>query len=184
METHVNCFSLLRLDVIIDNAKCRAVVGLYRHWGLLVSHFFECVSLEDSLGGIDIQCTKFGFGGRRHDGLDELDKVEDHPIVFRVSGIGGQEKVSAGAAVCFGFAQIGDVAVHNEHHVTLSISDYGILVCDGIVKELLGLLHGVLNGFCLGRGNCTEHCEHGGVDCLSIVEEYTYHFLDDFFLIG
>jgi hypothetical protein len=72
MKMHVHCFCLLRLDVIIDNAKCRAVVGLYWHWGLLVSHFFECMSLGDGLAGVDVQHTKFGFGDGGHDGLDEL----------------------------------------------------------------------------------------------------------------
>jgi hypothetical protein len=137
IETHVHCFHLSRLGVIIDNAECRTVVGLYRHWGLLVSHFFECMLLGDGLAGVDIQRTKFGFGGRGHDGLDELGKVEDHAIVFGVGGVGGQEKVSAGAAACFGFARIGGIAVHDKHHVAPSVSDDGVLVCGGVVKELL-----------------------------------------------
>jgi hypothetical protein len=140
--------------------------------------------LGDGLAGVDIQRTKFGFGGGGHDGLDELGEVEDRTIVFGVGGVSGQEKVSANAAACFGFAQIEGVDVHNEHHVTPTVSDDGILVCGGIVKELLALRHGVLRGFCLGRGYCAERCEHGGVDCASIVEEDTYHFLDDFFLSG
>jgi hypothetical protein len=184
MEMHVHCFCLLRLDVIIDDAECRAVVGLYWHWGLLVSHFFKCVSLGDGLTGVDVQCTKFGFGGGGYDGLDELGKVEGRAIVFGVSSVGGQEKVSAGVAACFGFDQIGGIAVHDKHHVTPPVSDDGILVCGGEVKELFALLHGVFGGFCLGRGYCAEHREHGGVDCPSIVEEDTYHILDEFLLGG
>jgi hypothetical protein len=76
---------------------------------LLVSNFFKCVLLGDGLLSIDIQCTKFGFGSRGHDGLDELGDVEDCAIVFGVSSVSGQEKVSTGAAVCFGFAQIGGI---------------------------------------------------------------------------
>ncbi len=60
--------------------------------------------LEDGLAGVDIQCTKIGFGGGGHDGLDELGDVEDRAIVFGVGGVGGQEKVSAGTAACLGFA--------------------------------------------------------------------------------
>jgi hypothetical protein len=85
MESHVHCFHLSRLDVIIDNAKCHAVVSLYWHWGLRVSHFFECMLLGDGLAGIDIQHTEFGFGGGGHDGLDELGKVEN--CVFCLWGL-------------------------------------------------------------------------------------------------
>jgi hypothetical protein len=186
METHVHCFCLSWLDVIIDDAKCHAGVGLYRHWGLLVSHFFKCMMLGDGLAGIDIQCTKFGYGGRGHDGLDELGKVEDHAIFFGVCSVSGKEKVSAGAAACFGFAQIGGVAVHDKHHVTPSVSDDGVLVCGGVVKELLALHHGVLGGFSLDRGYRAKHREHGGVNCPSIVvvEVGTHHFLDEFLLGG
>ncbi len=184
MKTHVHCFHLSWLDVIIDNAKCRAVVGLYWHWGLLVSHFLECMLLGDGLVGVDVQRTKFGFGGRGHDGLDKLGKVEDRAIVFGVGSVGGQEKVSASAAACFRFAQIGGVAVYNDHHVTPSVSNDGVMVCGGVVKELFASCHGVLGGVCLGSGYCAEHREHGGVDCLSIVEEDTYHFLDEFLLGG
>ena len=76
--------------------------------------------------------------------------------------------------------------MYNEHHVTPSVSDDGILVCGSIVKELFALRHGVLGGVSLGRGDHAEHRdrEHGGVNCPSIVEEDTYHFLDDFFLGG
>ena len=174
------------MDVIIDDAECCAVVGLYRRWGLLVSHFFECMLLGDGLAGVDIQRTKFGFGDRGHDGLDEFGKVEGRAIVFGVGGVGGQEKVSAGTTACFRFVQVGGVTVHNEHHVTPSVSDDGILVCGSIVKELFALRHGVLGGVSLGRGDHAEHRdrEHGGVNCPSIVEEDTYHFLDDFFLGG
>ncbi len=149
-----------------------------------MSHFFECVLLGDGLGGVDIQCTKYDFGGGGHDGLDYFGKVEDRAIVFGVGGVSGQETVSAGVAACFGFTQIGGVAVHDEHHVTPPVSDDGILVCGGVVKELLALHHGVLGGFCLGSGYRAERCEHGGVDCPSIVEEDTYHFLDEFLLGG
>jgi hypothetical protein len=184
MEMHLNCFCLSQLDVIVDNAKCHAVVGLYWCWGLHVSHFFECVLQGYGLVGIDLQCTEFGFGGRGHDGLDELSKVEDCAIVFGIGGVDGQEKVSAGAAACFEFAQIGGIAVHDKHHVTSSVSDDGVLVCGGVVKEVLALRHGVLGGCCLGRGYHAERCEHGGVNCPSIVEEGTYHFLDEFLLGG
>ncbi len=165
METHVHCFCSLWLDVIIDDTKCRAVVSLYWHWALLVSHFFECMSLGDGLAGVDIQQTEFGFGGGGHGSLDELGKVEDCAIVLGVGNVGGQEKVSTGAAACFEFAQIGGIAVHDKHHVTPSVSDDGVLVCGSVVKELLALRHGVLGGFCLGRGYCAECHEHGGVDC-------------------
>jgi hypothetical protein len=106
METHVHSFHSLWLDVIIHNSKCRAVVGLYQHWGLLVSHFFECMLLGDGLAGIYIQRTEFGSGSREHDGLDELGKVEDRTIVFGVGSVCGQEKVSAGVAACFGFVGV------------------------------------------------------------------------------
>jgi hypothetical protein len=96
--------------------------------------------------------------------------------------------VSAGTAACFGFVQIGLIGgvlvVPDGHHVASSVSDDGILVCGGIVKELLASRHGVLGGFCLGRGYCAERCEHGRVDCTFIVEEGTYHFLYEFLLGG
>jgi hypothetical protein len=91
MEMHVHCFCLSQLDVIIDEVKCRAVVSLYRRWGLLVSHFFKCMLLGDGIAGIDIQRTEFGFGGGGHDGLDDLGKVEECAIVFGVGSVGGQE---------------------------------------------------------------------------------------------
>ncbi len=82
------------------------------------------------------------------------------------------------------FAQVGCVAVHNEYHVTLLVSDDGILVCCSVVKELLASCHGVLGGFSLGGSNCTERCEHSGVDCPAVVEKNTHYFLYEFILSG
>ncbi len=87
-------------------------------------------------------------------------------------------------AACFGFAQVGWVSVHYEHHVTLLVCEDGILVCSGTVKELSALCHGVLGGFSLGRSNCAEPCEHGGVDCPAVVQENTHYFLYEFLLSG
>ncbi len=73
--------------------------------------------------------------------------------------------------------------MHNKHQVTLLVSDDGILVCCGVVKELSASRHGVLSGFCLGRGNCAERYEHGGVDCPAVVvEENTHYLLYEFLL--
>ncbi len=126
----------MEMYVIIANSS-RAIVGLYWRWGLFVSHFFECVLLGDDLAGVDIQCTKFGFGSGGHDGLDYLGKVEDRAIVFGVGGVSGQEKVSARVVACFGFAQIGGIAVHDKPHVTPLVCDDDIFVCGSVVKDCL-----------------------------------------------
>ena len=41
MVPHVHCFGATWWDVVGDDAKCCTVVGLDRHWRLLVSHFFQ-----------------------------------------------------------------------------------------------------------------------------------------------
>ncbi len=128
-----------------------------------MSHFFECVSLWDGFACIDVESAKFSFGGGGHDGPDELGKVTDRCCLWGW-WCRGHEKVFAGTAAHFGFAQVECVAVHNEHHVTFLVSDDGILVCCGIVKELPASRHGVLGRFSLGRRNYAERCEHGGVD--------------------
>ncbi len=74
--------------------------------------------------------------------------------------------------------------MHYKHHVTLPVHDGGILVCCGIVKELSALPHGVLGGFSLGGSKCAKGCEHGGVDCLAVVEENTHYFLYEFLFSG
>jgi hypothetical protein len=64
VETHIHCFCVTRLDVVVDDAEGRAVVGLHRGGRLLVSHFFEDLSLRNGLTSVDVQCAEFGFGGR------------------------------------------------------------------------------------------------------------------------
>ncbi len=149
-----------------------------------MSHFFECVSLWDGFACIDVESTEVSFGGGQHDGPDELGQVEDHAIVFGVGGVGGHEKMSVSLAACFGFAQVGCITVHYKYHVTPPVSDDCVLVCYGVVKELSALLHGVLGGLGLGGSDCAERCEHGGVDCLAVVEENTQYFLYGFLFGG
>ncbi len=103
---------------------------------------------------------------------------------MEVGSVGGNEKMSAGTGAHFGFTQIGCVTVQYEHHVTLLAHDDGILVGCGIVQELSKLRHGVLSGFNLGRSNCAERCEHGGVNCPAVVEENTHYFLYEFLFSG
>ncbi len=92
--------------------------------------------------------------------------------------------MSAGTAARLVFAQVGCVAVHNAHRATLLVNDDGILVCCCVVEEVSALYHGVLGSFSLGRSNCAEHCEHGGFNCPTVVEENGNYFLYEFLLSG
>jgi hypothetical protein len=103
--------------------------------------------LGDSLTSVDIQCTKFGFRAEDMMALMSWVRLRTVPLSSGLAVLVDMKKVSTGAAACFGFAQIGRIAVHDEHHVTPPVSDDGVLVCSGVVKELLPLCHGVLDGF-------------------------------------
>ena len=84
---------------------------------------------------------------------------------------------------CLGFREVRCVTVHSQNHVACSIGDAGILVCHGIVKELVDLLQCVLCGVCLLGGEGTECCEHGTVNGSGIVEKYSNDLLDKGFVL-
>jgi hypothetical protein len=68
-----------------------------------VSHFFKSVSLWDGFVCIDVESAKFSFGGKGHEGPDELGEVEERTVVFRVGGVGEHKEMSAGMAARFEF---------------------------------------------------------------------------------
>ncbi len=81
MELHIHCFGAVWLDVVGDDDKSCAVISLDGRGRLLVSHLFEEVPHVNCLSGIYLQCTQFGFGCTRHDGLEYFRDVEHGPIV-------------------------------------------------------------------------------------------------------
>ncbi len=60
----------------------------------------------------------------------------------------------------------------------------GILMCSCVVEELLTARHGILCKFGLGGCDCAKCYAHSGIYSMFVVEEKTYHFLDEFFLAG
>jgi hypothetical protein len=98
MESHVNCFSAVWLDVVGDDTTCCAIVGL-DGWGrLLVAQLFEEVSHWDCFMGVDVEGTKFSFGCTGHDGLENFGYVEDGSIVGWVVNIGRAEEMTKDTA--------------------------------------------------------------------------------------
>ena len=75
------------------------------------------------------------------------------------------------------------IAVCSQDHGACSIGDAGILVCHGIVQELVDSLQCVLCGVCLLGGEGTECCEHGTVNGSGIVEKYSNDLLDKGFVL-
>jgi hypothetical protein len=98
MESHVNCFSAVWLDVVGDDTMCCAFVGLDGCGRLLVTHLFEEVSHWDCFTGVDVKGTKFGFGCTGHDSLQNFGYVEDGSIVGWVINISRAEEMTTNMA--------------------------------------------------------------------------------------
>ena len=63
METHVHRFGATGLDVVVDDSKCGTVVGFDWGFGLFVAHLCEELAYWNCFTGIDVKCSKLGFGG-------------------------------------------------------------------------------------------------------------------------
>jgi hypothetical protein len=81
MQSHVHFHCASWLDVVGDNAMCRAVSGLDGCGRLLVAHLFEELSHGYCFTGVDVEGAKFGFDCIGHDGLEYFGDVEDGAIV-------------------------------------------------------------------------------------------------------
>ena len=72
--------------------------------------------------------------------------------------------------------------MHDEHHITLFVCDYGVLMGGSVVQELLASRHCVFGGFSLSGGNRAERGKHGGVHRPAVIKEDSYYLLDEFLL--
>ncbi len=68
-------------DIVGDNTKCGAVVGLNWGWGLRVAHFVKKGLAGDGFTCVDVEHAKFGFCCRGHDGFDDLGYIENGAVV-------------------------------------------------------------------------------------------------------
>ena len=81
MQLHIHGFEALRLDVVVDDAFCRAVVCLQRCARLRVAHFEEDFADICCLARVDVERAEFALGGARHDCFDYLGDVENRTVI-------------------------------------------------------------------------------------------------------
>ena len=84
--------------------------------------------------------------------------------------------ISAAAGTRFG--EVGGVAVNVEDHVTGGITDCGVGVRGGIIKQPQDVGVGLFRDFCLLCRNGAEGGEHGRVERNQIVHESSDNMLD------
>ena len=104
MESHVHGFGAFRLDVVVDNAEGRAVVGF--EWcacfGLEVAHLLEGDNHRLPMDAACVNATGLSFGGGADDVLeclaDDVDGVIDTLWVCFPT----QVVVDGDSTACFG----------------------------------------------------------------------------------
>jgi len=81
-----------------------------------------------------------------------LGDIENGTVVGCFVGAVGEEEVSAGTASSFWFTEIGCITVDAKDHVPFGVGEDGVRMGCNVVKEVMGLLHGVFSGCGLGVG--------------------------------
>ena len=151
-KTHVHGFGLARQKIVGDNTKGGAVVHLDWDWGLQVAHFLRDGAAGDCFTCVDVERTEFGFCRQGHGKFDDLGDIENGAAVGCFVGAVGEEKVSAGTASSFWLAEIGCITLDAKDHVAFGVGEDHVRMGGDVVKEVMGLLHGVFSGCGLGRG--------------------------------
>jgi hypothetical protein len=79
--------------------------------------------------------------------FDDVGYIQDGPIVGWDFCIGRERKMPPSAAACPGFAEITDVAVYGEDHVTGIVGENCIVLGGDVIQELFRMLECVNSGF-------------------------------------
>ena len=128
---------------------------------------------------VDVSGSNSSFGIRTHHVVHDAGNGVDGNVETRTSGgwfghVRGnvtQKIVSTSAAAGSRFGEVGGVAVNVEDHVTGGITDFGVGVRFGVIKQPQGIVIGLLRAFCLLCRHGDEGGEHGGVVGNIIVQE-------------
>ncbi len=99
MVLHVDCFQFLDI-IVVDDAKCSAVVCL--HWGqrLGMAHEFKGMAGRNGFSAVDVESPHLGLCCQGHDRLDNLCNCEDGTIVWWFGCVVGHEEMSTCPAAC------------------------------------------------------------------------------------
>ena len=152
---------------------------------LRVTTFEEQGADRDSLLAFDVSGSNFGFGSRTHHVGHDARNGVDGTVETRTSGgwfghVGAnvtQKIVSTSVAAGLRFGEVEGVAVNLEDHVTENITDCGVRVRGGVIKQLHGVGIGLFHAFFLMCRNGAKVGEHGGVDRNQIVQEISEDLL-------
>ena len=107
MESHIHCFGATWLYVVGDHAESRAIVGLDRCGGLLVSHLLQELLHGYCFMGVDVESTEFGLGGTGHGGFEDFGDVEDVAVVGWVVDVGQAKEMASNSTACGRLAEVG-----------------------------------------------------------------------------
>ena len=146
MESHIHCFGAMWLYVVGDHAKSRAVVGLDRCGGLLVSHLVQELLHGYRFAGVDVESPEFGLGGTGHDSFEDFGDVEDGAIVGWIVDVGRAKEIASNSTACGWLAEVGCITVDSEDHVALFVGEDGIGVCCHVIEEPLDEVKSVGGG--------------------------------------
>ena len=80
VEPHIDGFGAVLFDGRVDDSVCSAVVGAEGRRWLWVSEFSECCSEWDSVAGVHVESTDFGFGGGSKYHLHDLGEDGDGSV--------------------------------------------------------------------------------------------------------
>ena len=128
---------------------------------------------------VDVSGSNFGFSSQTHHVGHDAGNGVYGTVETRTSGgwfghVGvnvTQKIVSTSAAAGMRSREVGGIAVNLEDHVTDGITDCGVRVRGGVIKQPQGVGVGLFYAFCLLCRNGAEGGEHGGVDRNRIVQE-------------
>ena len=146
MESHIHCFGATWLYVVGDHAESRAVAGLDRCGGLLVSHLVQELSHGYCFVGIDVESPEFGIGGTGHDSFEDFGDVEEGAIVGWIIDVGQAKKMASNLTACRWLAEVRCITVDCKDHVALFVGEDGIEVCCRVIEEPLDEVKSVGGG--------------------------------------
>ena len=185
VKAHVHRFRLFLFDGDVGKAIGGGVVDLDWSDRLRVTTFEEQGADRDGLLAFDVSGSNFGSGSQTHHVGHDARNGVDGTIETRTSGgwfghVGAnvtQKIVSTSVAAGLRFGEVGGVAVNVEDHVTDSITDCGVRVRGGVIKQTHGVGIVLFRDFFLLFRNGAKVGEHGVVDRNQIVQEISEDLL-------
>ena len=113
VELHVHGFWCFGNHCINNEAMCQSVISCDNHFGLVVTHFLECLLQEQGILTIVEESCKFSFRCGRHNMSDDYCQGEDSTIVWCIAIMVSEEVVSPYVAFPVRFRQEADIWVHS-----------------------------------------------------------------------